>query len=115
MNSTWRDGVSKISIITATYPKWGSGPQPLISLKNFDFPVFAFLKFNLDGIHMTRPAPNLISVLRDDHACLGFIKFSAKGYRAFDSDGREIGMYTDKHDAVRAIIGDPESTCRTAE
>jgi hypothetical protein len=55
---------------------------------------------------MTQSAPNLISVLRDDHRCWGFIKFSAKGYRAFDSDGREIGMYTDKHEAVWAIIGD---------
>ena len=59
---------------------------------------------------MTQSAPNLISVLRDDHGCLGFIKFSARGYRAFDSDGQEIGMYSDKADAVRAIIGDSPST-----
>jgi hypothetical protein len=51
MNSTWRDGVSKISIITATYSKWGSWLQPLISLKNFDFPVFAFLKLNLTELN----------------------------------------------------------------
>jgi hypothetical protein len=59
---------------------------------------------------MTQDQPRLISVLRDDHGCLGFIKFSAKGYRAFDGDGREIGMYADKHDAVRAIVSIGDST-----
>ena len=59
---------------------------------------------------MTQSAPNLISVLRDDHGCLGFIKFSAKGYRAFDGDGREIGMYDDKHRAVEAIVSTAVST-----
>ena len=59
---------------------------------------------------MTQSAPNLISVLRDDHGCLGFIKFSAKGYRAFDGDGREIGMYDDKHEAVEAILSVGDST-----
>jgi hypothetical protein len=59
--------------------------------------------------HMTE-APRMISVLRDDHSCLGFLRTNPRGFQSYDSDGRLIGAFQDKAEAVAAIVSSGDST-----
>jgi hypothetical protein len=53
---------------------------------------------------MTQPAPNLISVLRDSHDCVGFLRTAgSRGFQAYDAAGRLLGLFEDKHAAIEAI------------
>jgi hypothetical protein len=46
----------------------------------------------------------MISVLRDSHDCAGFLRSAgARGFQAYDADGRLIGLFGDKQAAVEAI------------
>ena len=59
---------------------------------------------------MTQPSPNLISVLRDSHGCVGFLRSAGpRGFQAYDAAGQLIGLFQDKHAAVEAITA-PNST-----
>jgi len=53
----------------------------------------------------TQPAPPpMISVLRDSHDCVGFLRSAGpRGFQAYDADGQLIGLFQDKHAAVEAI------------
>jgi hypothetical protein len=53
---------------------------------------------------MTQPPPNLISVLRDSHGCIGFLRSAgARGFTAYDADGRPLGLFAEKQAAIDAI------------
>jgi hypothetical protein len=53
---------------------------------------------------MTQPSPNLISVLRNSHDCVGFLRSAgARGFQACDADGQLIGLFHDKQAAIEAI------------
>jgi hypothetical protein len=53
---------------------------------------------------MTQDQPRLISVLRDSHACLGFISIcGGRGYKSYGSDGQLLGYYDSKESAVEAV------------
>ena len=52
----------------------------------------------------------MISVLRDDHACIGFLRSTAKGFTAHDADGKSLGLFERKDAAVEAIIYAAAST-----
>jgi hypothetical protein len=54
---------------------------------------------------MTQPAtPPMISVLRDSHDCVGFLRSAGpRGFTAYNADGIPIGMFQDKAAAVEAI------------
>jgi len=54
---------------------------------------------------MTRPAPPpMISVLRDSHDCVGFLRSAGpRGFQAYDAAGRLLGLFRDEHAAVEAI------------
>ena len=53
---------------------------------------------------MTQPSPNLISVLRNSHGCVGFLRSAgARGFQAYDADGQLIGLFHDKQAAIEAI------------
>ena len=59
---------------------------------------------------MTQPAPPLISVLRDSHHCVGFLRSAGpRGFQAYDADGQPLGLFQDKEIAIEAIT-DPNST-----
>ena len=46
----------------------------------------------------------MISVLRDSHDCVGFLRSAgARGFQAYDAAGQLIGLFQDKHAAVEAI------------
>lgn len=51
---------------------------------------------------MTEPS-RMLSVLSSTKRCLGFVLFSAKGYRAFDSDAKPLGMFADADQAARSV------------
>ena len=54
---------------------------------------------------MTQPAPlQLISVLRDSHDCVGFLRSAGpRGFEAYDTAGRLLGLFQDKQAAIEAI------------
>jgi hypothetical protein len=53
---------------------------------------------------MTQPAANLISVLRDSHDCVGFLRSAgSRGFQAYDAAGRLLGLLEDKQAAIEAI------------
>ena len=54
---------------------------------------------------MTQPAPPpMISVLRDSHDCVGFLRSaSPKGFTAYYAAGQPLGLFQDKRAAVEAI------------
>jgi hypothetical protein len=57
-----------------------------------------------------KPTP-LIPV-HAEHACAGHILRTAKGFRVFDSDDREIGSYPNADLAVAALMVDWRSVCK---
>jgi hypothetical protein len=59
---------------------------------------------------MTQPSPNLISVLRNTHDCVGFLRTAGtRGFQAYDADGQLIGLFQEKQAAIEAITA-PNST-----
>ena len=53
---------------------------------------------------MTQPPPNLISVLRDSHDCVGFLRSAGpRGFTAYDTDGQPLGLFAKKQAAIEAI------------
>jgi hypothetical protein len=53
---------------------------------------------------MTQPSPNLISVLRNSHDGVGFLRSAGpRGFTAYNADGIPIGIFQDKAAAVEAI------------
>jgi len=54
---------------------------------------------------MTQPAPPpMISVLRDSHDCVGFLRSAGpRGFTAYDADGQSLGLFAEKQAAVEAI------------
>jgi hypothetical protein len=55
---------------------------------------------------MKPPATPMISVLRDSHDCVGFLRSAGRrGFTAYNADGIPIGMFQDKAAAVEAITG----------
>ena len=53
---------------------------------------------------MTQPAPPMISVLRDSHDCVGFLRSAGpRGFQAYDADGQLIGSFQNKQAAIEAI------------
>jgi hypothetical protein len=52
---------------------------------------------------MTQPPP-MISVLRDSHDCVGFLRSAGpRGFQAYDAAGQLLGLFQDKHAVVEAI------------
>ena len=59
---------------------------------------------------MTQPPPPMISVLRDSHDCVGFLRSAGPcGFQAYDAAGQLLGSFQDKQAAVEAITA-PNST-----
>jgi hypothetical protein len=59
---------------------------------------------------MTQPPPPIISVLRDSHDCVGFLRSAGpRGFQAYDAAGRPLGLFAEKQAAVEAITA-PNST-----
>ena len=53
---------------------------------------------------MTQPAPPMISVFRDSHDCVGFLRSAGpRGFQAYDADGQPLGLFAEKQAAVEAI------------
>ena len=53
---------------------------------------------------MTQDPPRMISVLRDSHDCVGFLRSAgARGFQAHDAVGQRLGLFQDKQAAVEAI------------
>ena len=53
---------------------------------------------------MTQPAPPMISVLRDSHDCVGFLRSAGpRGFQAYDAAGQPLGLFQDKQAAIEAI------------
>ena len=53
---------------------------------------------------MTQPAPPMISVLRDSHDCVGFLRSAGpRGFTAYDADGQPLGLFAEKQAAIEAI------------
>ena len=61
---------------------------------------------------MTQPAPPpMISVLRDSHDCVGFLRSAGpRGFQAYDAGGQLLGLFQDKQAAVEAITAPTEMT-----
>jgi hypothetical protein len=48
----------------------------------------------------------MISVLRDSHDCVGFLRSAGpRGFTAYDADGQPLGLFAEKQAAVEAITG----------
>jgi hypothetical protein len=46
----------------------------------------------------------MISVLRDSHDCVGFLRSAGpRGFTAYDADGQSLGLFAEKQAAVEAI------------
>jgi hypothetical protein len=61
---------------------------------------------------MTQPSPNLISVLRDSHDCVGFLRSAGpRGFTAYDADGQPLGLFQHQQAAIEAIT-DPNCITR---
>ena len=61
---------------------------------------------------MTHPAPPpMISVLRDSHDCVGFLRSAGpRGFTAYNADGQPLGLFAEKQAAVEAITAPTEMT-----
>ena len=61
---------------------------------------------------MTQPAtPPMISVLRNSHDCVGFLRSAGpRSFQAYDAVGQLLGLFQDKRVAVEAITTDLNST-----
>ena len=47
----------------------------------------------------------MISVLRDSHDCVGFLRSAGpKGFTAYDCDGQLLGLFQDEQAGVEAIM-----------
>ena len=45
---------------------------------------------------MTQPAPPMISVLRDSHDCVGFLRSARpRAFTAYDADGQPLGLFAE--------------------
>ena len=66
---------------------------------------------------MTQPAPPpMISVLRDSHDCVGFLRSAApRGFTAYDADGQPLGLFAEKQAAVEAINSTGELKCQNTK
>jgi hypothetical protein len=50
------------------------------------------------------PPPPMISVLRDSHDCVGFLRSAGpRGFQAYDAAGQPLGLFQDKQAAIEAI------------
>jgi hypothetical protein len=46
----------------------------------------------------------MISVLRDSHCCLGFLRSAGpRGFTAYNADGQPLGLFAEKQAALEAI------------
>jgi hypothetical protein len=46
----------------------------------------------------------MISVLRDSHDCVGFLRSAGpRGFTAYDADGQPLGLFAEKQAAIEAI------------
>jgi hypothetical protein len=53
---------------------------------------------------MTQPPAPLISVLRDNHRCVGFLRSAGpRGFTAYNADGQPLGLFAEKQGAIDAI------------
>jgi hypothetical protein len=53
---------------------------------------------------MTQPSPPMISVLRDSHDCVGFLRSTGpRGFTAYAADGQPLGLFAEKQAAIAAI------------
>jgi len=54
---------------------------------------------------MTKPAPPpMISVLRDSHDCVGFLRSAGpRGFQAYNAAGQLLGLFQDKQAAIEVI------------
>jgi hypothetical protein len=53
---------------------------------------------------MTQPSPNLFSVLRNSHDCVGFLRSAGpRGFQAYDAAGQLLGSFQNKQAAIEAI------------
>ena len=54
---------------------------------------------------MTQPAPPpMISVLRDSHDCVGFLRSAGpRGFQAYDAAGHLLGLFQDEQAAIEGI------------
>jgi hypothetical protein len=49
--------------------------------------------------------PNLISVLSSTNGCVGFLRSAGpKGFTAYDSEGAQLGLFSEKQAAVERIV-----------
>jgi hypothetical protein len=54
---------------------------------------------------MTQLSPNLVSVFRNSHDCVGFLRSAgARGFTAYDADGQPLGLFAEKQAAIEAIM-----------
>jgi hypothetical protein len=56
------------------------------------------------------PTPQLLYVVRNKRAIGFLLSVGPKGYRAFDQDGRPIGLFEDEDRAARAVYEEVEMT-----
>jgi hypothetical protein len=53
---------------------------------------------------MKPPPPPMISVLRDSHDCVGFLRSAgSRGFQAYDAAGRLLGLFQHQQAAIEAI------------
>ena len=53
---------------------------------------------------MTQPPPPMISVLRDSHDCVGFLRSAGpRDFQAYDAAGQLLGLFEDKQAGIEAI------------
>ena len=53
---------------------------------------------------MTQDPPRMISVLRDSHDCVGFLRSAGpRGFQAYDAAGQPLGLFQDNQAAIEAI------------
>jgi hypothetical protein len=46
----------------------------------------------------------MISVLRDSHDCLGFLRSAGpRGFKAYDADSQPLGLFAEKQAAIEAV------------
>jgi hypothetical protein len=51
--------------------------------------------------------PPMISVLRDSHNCVGFLRSAGpRGFQAYDAAGQLLGLFAEKQAAVEAITAE---------
>jgi hypothetical protein len=48
--------------------------------------------------------PRMLSILRSDRACLGFVLTDCRGFKALNADGTPLGHFGTKDEAVAVIV-----------